>query len=424
MLIQNFDALAKTDARNVVLNLVEAALESIQPEKVISDKFSLSDNLLTISENKIDLSGFENVYLLGFGKGSAKISKLIEDVLGNKLTAGYVIDVVSEQFKKIEFTLGTHPLPSQQNIDFTKKVIDKFSNLSERYLVLIVTCGGGSVLLEAPHSLTLERMIEVNKALLHSGATISEMNAVRKHLDIVKGGGLAKILFPASVYNLFFSDVPGNDLSVIASGPTVRDNTVQTDAGAVLSKYNIKSELNLNDSDFIESPKEDKYFANVHNVMILSNDTALSAMKKRADEFGIVAKIETDKFESDANDAGRKLIEMCAPGSILLVGGETSLKVTGGGRGGRNQQLVLATLDRLDNKTIIASFDSDGWDNSEACGAIGDMASVADAKEKNLEKHIYLSENNSFTFFEKTGDAILTGRLPSNVSDLMIVYRL
>jgi glycerate-2-kinase len=249
------------------------------------------------------------------------------------------------------------------------------------------------------------------------------MNAVRKHLDVVKGGGLAQILYPACVYNLLFSDVPGNDLSVIASGPTIMDKTTRDDTDAVLSKYNIKSELGLEEADFIESPKDDKYFENVHNVVILSNDTALKVMKSKADELGISCKIATDSFESDANDAGRKLIEMCDPGSILLVGGETSLKVTGKGEGGRNQQLVLSILDKLDDRTIIVSFDSDGWDNSEACGAIGDALTSEHAKAKNLQRQEYLLENNSFVFFRESGDAILTGRLPSNVSDLMIVLK-
>ncbi len=423
-LIKNYDALASSDERRVVLDLIEAGLEAIQPDKVMGENFLLTDDILKIQGKDIDLTKFENVYLLGFGKGSAKISGLIENVLGDKMTAGYVIDVVAEQFKKIEFTLGTHPLPSQQNIDFTKKVMDKFKTLDEKDLVLIVTCGGGSVLLEAPHTLALDKMIKVNKALLHSGATISEMNAVRKHLDSVKGGGLAKILFPACVYNLLFSDVPGNDLSVISSGPTVKDKTTEADALSILSKYNIKEELSLEIANFIESPKDDKYFENIHNVLILSNETALGAMKSKAEELGLSAKIVTDCFESDANDAGQKLIDMCEPGSILLVGGETSLKVTGGGDGGRNQQLVLAVLDKLDDNTIIASFDSDGWDNSEACGAIGDKLTMEHAKAKNLDLKKYLVENNSFAFFMDVGDAILTGRLPSNVSDLMIVSKL
>ena len=222
--VKNYEQLNLSPQRKLVLDLVECALESIRPESVIEKQISLAGDTLKILDKKIKLDDFDRVFLLGFGKGSGGNCSIIEKILADKLTAGYVIDVTEHEFSKVEFTLGTHPLPSQANIDFTKKVIAKFSKLSERDLVIIVTCGGGSVMLESPHALSLQKMIDVNRALLHSGADIAEVNAVRKHLDIVKGGGFAEIVFPATVFNLIFSDVPGNDLSVIASGPTAMEN--------------------------------------------------------------------------------------------------------------------------------------------------------------------------------------------------------
>jgi len=421
--IKNYDALATSDERKVVLDLIEVAVASIQPELILRKNFSLKGKTLTIQDKVLNIGEYKRIFLIGFGKGSAKIASIIEKTLGDLLTKGYVIDVTSENFSNIDFTLGTHPLPSQANIDFTKNVVDKLSNLTEKDLVLMVTCGGGSVMFEKPNKLTLDRMIEVNKALLHSGADIHEMNAVRKHLDVVKGGNFAKIVYPTDVFNMIFSDVPGNDLSVIASGPTVRDKTTVEDALAVLAKYNLVEELKLLPSDFVESPKDDKYFEKVKNILMLSNLTALEAMKQKALDLHIPAKIFSDRFQADAAEAGKKLIGEAPPHSVLLTGGETSLKVTGSGEGGRNQHLVLAALPYISNGTVIASFDSDGWDNTPACGAIADFQTVEKAKSRNLDFKKYLDENDSFAFFKAVGDAILTDRLPTNVSDLMIVLK-
>ena len=421
--IKNYEALATSTERKIVLDLIEAAVASIQPELILRKNFSLQNKTLTIQDKVLNIDEYERIFLIGFGKGSAKIASIIEKVLGDLLTKGYVIDVTSENFSKIDFTLGTHPLPSQANIDFTKNVVDKLSNLSEKDLVLIVTCGGGSVMFEKPYSLTLDRMIEVNRALLHSGADIHEMNAVRKHLDIVKGGDFAKIVYPATVFNMIFSDVPGNDLSVIASGPTVKDKTTVEDTLNVLKKYHIEEKLKLLPTDFIEFPKDEKYFEKVQNILMLSNLTALEAMKQKAIDLHNTAKIFSDEFQADAGEAGKKLIGEAPPHSVLLTGGETSLKVTGSGKGGRNQHLVLAALPYISSGTVIASFDSDGWDNTPACGAIADFQTIEKAKSHNLDFKKYLDDNDSFAFFKAVGDAILTDRLPTNVSDIMIVFK-
>ncbi|KKP93010.1 MAG: Hydroxypyruvate reductase [Parcubacteria group bacterium GW2011_GWA1_36_12] len=421
--IKNYEALATSDERKIVLDLIEAAVASIQPELILRKNFSLQSKKLTIQDKVLNIGEYKRIFLIGFGKGSARIASIIERTLGDLLTRGYVIDVTSENFSKIDFTLGTHPLPSQANIDFTKNVVDKLSSLSEKDLVLILTCGGGSVMFEKPYSLTLDRMIEVNRVLLHSGADIREMNAVRKHLDVVKGGDFAKIVYPATVFNMIFSDVPGNDFSVIASGPTVRDKTTVEDALNVLKKYHIEEKLKLLPSDFVESPKDEKYFEKIENILMLSNLTALEAMEQKAINLHISAKIFSDRFQANAAEAGKKLIDETPPHSILLAGGETSLKITGGGEGGRNQHLVLAALPYISNGTVIASFDSDGWDNTPACGVIADFQTVKKAKSRNLDFKKYLDDNDSFAFFKAVGDAILTDRLPTNVSDLMIVLK-
>ncbi|MDZ4228489.1 MAG: DUF4147 domain-containing protein [Candidatus Levybacteria bacterium] len=422
-LIKNYNALNKTPERKICLDLIEAALSSIQPQNIIEKNFSLNNNILTIRDKIIDLTRFERIFLLGFGKGSAGLSKHIENMLGNLLIEGYVIDLGQEQFSKIELTVGTHPLPSDVNLSFTKKVLERFGNLTEKDLVIVVIAGGGSVLFENPYRVDLEKLIEINKSLLFSGATIADMNIVRKHLSLVKGGGLIKPLFPAVVISVIASDVPGNDLSSIASGPTVKDETTKEQALEVLKKYNLFEQLGLLEEDFIETPKENKYFENATNILLVSNQTALSAMKEKAKELGFDAKILTDKLQADTKKAGKELMDQ-TPSGILLAGGEMTVKVLNkSGFGGKNQEVVLSALSSIDDRTTIVSFDSDGWDNSPFAGSIGDSLTIQKAKELNINPEIFSQENNSFPFFEKTGDGIITDRLPSNVSDLMIVLK-
>lgn len=421
--IKNYTDLAITKERAVVLDLIETAFASIQPQNVLSKNFIVNDSELTIKDKKINLKDYKRVFLVGFGKGSAGISKIIEEKLDEKLTKGFVIDTNQISFEKIDFTLGTHPLPSKENLDFTAKTIEKLSNLTEKDLILIVICGGGSVMFELPN-ITLEKLIEVNQTLLRSGATISEMNTIRKHLSKVKGGALIKLLFPAKIVSLIFSDVPGNDLSVIASGTTTMDKTTVDDAWTIYNKYEMGA-LELSENDFTKTPKDENVFSTTDNILMLSNLTALEAMKKRAKELKIDCEIYSDKFESEADLAGIALIEKTKPHAILLIGGETTVKVANtDGIGGRNQEVVLAALYGLDEKTIIASFDSDGFDNSSFAGAIGDIHTLEKAKKLGINPHEFLQQNNSFSFFKNTQDGIITDRLPSNVSDLIIIYKI
>jgi glycerate-2-kinase len=422
--VKNYNELASNDNRKVVLDLIETAYASISPKEVFKNGFSLENKILKIQGKTFDLNNFDRLFLVGFGKGSAGNCKILEEKLGDLLTEGFDDDVVEDpHFAKVHYTKGTHPLPSQENFDYTNSVIDRLSGLTERDFVLIVTCGGGSVLFEAPHKFTLEQMIEVNKALLHCGANITEMNTIRKHLSRVKGGGLAKLLYPATVANLIFSDVPGNDLSVIASAPLVKDKTANKDAVAIYNKYKLKEYNALTPEDFVETPKEDKYFKNVSNILMLSNLTALNAMEKKARSLGYEVYVMTDRLQGDTRTMGEKLIKETPNGHILIAGGETTMKVTGTGKGGRNQALSVSALPHIKGDTVLASFGSDGWDFYELAGGIVDHETIKKAKEKNVDAKKLLANDDSYTFLEKVGDGILTGKQDSNVSDLFIVLR-
>lgn len=427
MIVQNYDRLAITPARKVVLDLIEHGLAEIQPDEVIAKNIHLNDNILQIEEQTFDLTYYERIFIIGFGKGSARNSQIIANTIGDRLTQGYVIDTVPNPFEgnpKMYYTQGTHPLPSQANINFTKKVAEDFSGKeSEKDLILVVVCGGGSALFELPFKHSLEEQTAIFKAMLEAGTNIKDMNIVRKHLSQVKGGGLAKILYPGTVTSLIFSDVPGNDLTTIASGPTEKDPSTIDDVFSILKTYNLEDKLNLTRDDFTETPTDDKFFQNAHNIFILSNLTILHAIEEKAKSQGIQVTIFSDKFQGESRESGISLIHATPPQHLLLAGGETTVTVRGGGKGGRNQEVVLGALEVLDDKTIIASFGTDGQDNSEHAGAIGDMSTIQKAEAKNLEIREYLDNSNSFAFFEKVEDAIITGKLPSNVADIIMVYR-
>lgn len=399
MLIKNFDQLGTTEERKSVLQIAEAGLESIQPENVINTNFP-----------DLDLKSHSRVFLVGFGKGSAELSKLIEEKLDDKLTKGWVIDLKPERSAKISFTVGTHPLPSQTNINFTNEVLNQLQGLTVKDLVLVVVCGGGSALFTSPHN-SLDQILEINKTLLKSGVSISDMNIIRKKLDKIKGGGFAKLLYPASVVSLVFSDVPGNDLATIASGPLVKDPATTLDAWELVEKY----QLPLAKETLLETPKEDKYFQNVHNFLMLSNLTALTAMKTRAEKLFYPTRIVTDKIQGESREIGKQLLSQSTTRGLLLAGGETTVTAHGTGKGGRNQEVVLGASEKLTNGSVICSLASDGWDNTEFAGAISDAPSV--------EAKRYLDSNDSFHFFEKFGGGIITGRLPSNVADLIMILK-
>jgi glycerate 2-kinase len=437
--IKNYNKLASNPDRKTVLDLIEAAYTAIQPKHVFEHNFSVEKDTLKIFDKTFDLSNFDGIFLLGFGKGSAGNCKLLEDKLAGRVIDGYDIDVVDdEHFKKVHYTKGTHPLPSEQNIAFTQHAIEHLEQTHEKHLVIIVTCGGGSVLFEAPNKLSLNQITQVNKALLASGADITEMNAIRKHLSRVKGGGLAKILYPSTVINLIFSDVPGNDLSVIASGPLVKDHSSMSTVKNIIKKYSLDTKVKLPPDAFAETPTDQKYFKNVHNILMLSNHTALNAMEKLAKEKKLKVHVLTDRLQGDARTLGEKIIKETPPGHLLLAGGESTIKIAGKGKGGRNQALVLCALSCIEKQIsnpshssipsnpsniVLASFGSDGWDFYELAGALADKDTLSKIEKMKLDPQPFIADDNSYEFWTQTGDGIETGHLDSNVSDLYIVLK-
>jgi len=423
-MIKNFSTLATTQLRIDGLSILEAGYKSILTKDVVQSQVRRKGDILSLRDHNIDLTNFARVFFVAIGKCAVSASEVIEPLLADRLTSGIVLDVCDGDFSKLKCCVGTHPFPSEANIVATESIQDLLKDLTDKDLVILVISGGGSALLCSPLELRVEDLTRVNKYFFEQGATIEELNTVRKHLSTVQGGQLAKQMYPAMVYSLIFSDVPGNDLSLVASGPTVLDQTTKADALAIIDKYGGYKLSGLRETSIGETPKEEKYFANVNNILFLTNEQALEAMKKRALELGYSCVICDSSVQAEATQLGQILSKLpILSNSCWLYGGETTVAVRGNGRGGRCQELVLSALPNLIADYLLIAASSDGWDNSPVAGAVGDKELFERAKNEHLDIEDYLARNDSYSFFQQCGGFIDTGRTGANVSDFYLVLK-
>ncbi len=408
--VKNFRKLSITQERKKALALVRAGLSAIETKKAV--------------ENFLDNfnPGFsKRIFFAGVGKNSFEAAQVFERKLKGKIEAGIAIGLGKENLKKIKAFKATHPYPSVANFNATREIIKLFRKVGKDDLVITIISGGGSTMLFQPVGLTLNQETDLIKNLFKKGADIKEINTIRKHVSVARGGFLAFHAYPARMISLIFSDVPGNDPQFIASGPTVLDKTTINDAKRILRKYNLKLKEGL-----IETPKDKKYFSRVKNKILISNKNALWAMKKEALKLGLKPKIVTEKLRGEARTAGQKIlkeIRKSKKNSVFLYGGETTVTIKGKGKGGRNQELALSTLSKIGNEELIISFASDGRDNTGFAGAISDIITKKKAEKFNINPQKFLEDNDSYNFFKKTGDYIETGITGSNVSDLVVAMK-
>ncbi|MEI8174468.1 MAG: DUF4147 domain-containing protein [bacterium] len=413
--IKNFDELAVTENRRLVFSIVEAGLESINTQAVISNSVKLENDVLNILGEKFILSKFKKIKVVGFGKASIDAALALEEILGSKITEGAVIGLHKIDLHYIEIFTGTHPKPSQINVEAGERIYQIIKDSTVEDLIIVLVSGGGSALLCYSQN-ECEQNVNLYNEFLKSGKTIAEINTVRKHLSILKGGGLAKIAYPATVIGLIFSDVPGDNFSNVASGPTYKDETTVIDAEKIIT------ENNLGDFDLIETHKEDRYFENVHNFVLVSNKIALEAMREKSKELGLMTKIVSDEIYDEISIALKRISAVKENNTVVLAAGEPSVYINDrGGKGGRNLHIDLEMLKMIDDDSVFISFASDGMDNSDSAGAVVDKNTLEKAKELGLDIDDYLSRFDSYNFFQKSGDLIMTGATGANVSDLMIL---
>lgn len=424
-IISNILELSTSPLRKAGMEILEAGYEAILTPKIISENVRRDGNILYIKNEAIDLSQFENIYFLAIGKCAVSAGLEIEPLIVDKLTAGITLDVVAGQFQKIRSLIGTHPFPSEANYKATDEIVSLVSNLSEKDLVITVISGGGSALLASTTGLNLDQVNELTKLAFEKGVTIEDLNIVRKHLSKVKGGGLAKIMYPARVVSIIFSDVPGNNLETIASGPTVMDKSTLADAQSVIAKYGVFDILSLPGFSLVETPKEDLYFAKVSNILILSNETGLNAMKEKAESLGYASFIEDEALQGEAKEIGQMLGQTKLPNkSCFIYGGEATVTFNkGAGLGGRAQEMCVAALKYLTDDRLVIAAATDGWDNSEAGGALADLDLKAKITGGENEIDEVLENHSSFDFLKKIGGQIVTGCTGANVSDFYLVIK-
>ncbi|MCL4399983.1 DUF4147 domain-containing protein [Patescibacteria group bacterium] len=435
--IKNSGLLSSTPLREAALKIVESGLEAIDTEKSLKSRLSFERGILNVDGNDFDLNKFESVSVIGVGKCAFEAGGALQDILGGRLSGGIVLvpgdpSKFKIQDSKLRIFFGTHPFPTEANVDATQEIIRFLSSLTEEDFVIFVISGGGSTLLCQPPGasqgefLKCEEEGEVLKVLFEKGATIQEINTVRKHLSLARGGHLAAYSYPASSVSLIFSDVPGDSLEFIASGPTVKDETTVDEAKSIIAKYDLEVITGFKINP-MKTPKEDKYFEKVKNILFVSNETALSAMKKEAEDLGFKADIVSRELKGEAREVGIKIaedIEKSGGKQVLIYGGETTVTIKGSGRGGRNEELVLAALKKIGDDSLILSLDSDGHDNQGGyAGAICDIMTKEKTERIGLKPEEFLNNNDSAGFFEREGDYLETGDTGSNVSDLVIALK-
>ncbi len=424
--IKNFDLLNQTELRKTALLIAEAGLQAVDTFEVINNQIKFDGNILKIDNQEFEIANFNKILVFAIGKAALYSAKAIENILGDKITDGFAFYIGEEKFKlsKMESFRGTHPYPSDINVLGSKKLIAKLKNLTEKDLVIFVISGGGSALLCLPEDDNFLKEIEIFNILTRTGADILELNTLRKHISLARGGFLAYYAYPAKIISLIFSDVLGNDIRFVASGPTVLDNTTIFDAQKIIEKYKIYDVIPQSQIKLIETPKEEKYFLNVSNILAVSNDLALEAMSQKAKELGFNPIIKTNILKGEAKEKAIEILEELKkypPRTTLLYGGETTVTIRG--HGGRNLEMALAAAFNISDDELFLAFDSDGHDNGEFAGAIADKITKEIVYQNKEEAEIYLFNNDECPFFEKFGNYLYTGDTGSNVSDLIIALK-
>lgn len=430
------------ETRRKALSIIENGLLAADSGRAVERVIGFDGNSLVAGGERIELAEKGRVYVVGAGKASAAMAKALNRILGERIEEGIIVSTSKCKAGRIGIVEGSHPLPNKTNTDATERILELVEKADKNDLVIVLISGGGSALLCKPaKGLSLEDLKNTNRLLLSSNATINEINCVRKHLSGVKGGRLAAKAFPAMVVALIVSDVVGDDISTIASGPTACDNSTYKDAVKVLKKHGVfervpESVRNCLREGMLGKREEtlkpgSRVLKRVKNVLVLGRVHVLKAMGKRAKELGLKTVFFGRAVEGNARDAGKKLVKKAfkernnaRKGIAFLAAGETTLEVKGKGTGGRNQEMLLASLKELEKckQAVFVAVDSDGIDgNSPAAGAIADSNSLARARELELKPEKFFERNDSFHFFKKLRDVIVTGKTGSSIAGIYAI---
>lgn len=444
-MIKNREDLLKSgprDTRELALDLFEAGISAALPGRAIENQLEIDDGLLTVGGKKYDLTEFDRILVLGGGKASLQMVRSLEEIFGRRISDGLVIVKSLEKEtnpERIEVIEGSHPLPEAGGAEATEKLLEKARSADEKDLVICPISGGGSALLASPErGIGLGHLRDLTESLLESGVPIDDINTLRKNVSRIKGGKLARAIYPATTLSLIASDVVGNDLRYIASGPTVPDNSGPEDALEVIRQNGLEDDvpesilagLRGQDRKKLEGPVDEEEFAkfDVTNKIIVSNETALSAIAVAAGKRNISNLVLSSRLEGESKDLGRFYGQIASsihheerpldrPG-LLLSGGETTVTLSESpGQGGPNQEFVLSAGLEIQGLpgAVIGALDSDGEDGStELAGGLLDGSSIPDPEvaRTGLENH------DSSRILEDLNGAVFTGATGTNVNDI------
>ncbi len=433
-------------------DIFKAALQAVDPYNAVLRAVRVDHKRLHIGSVQFNLETVNRIVVVGAGKATARMALAIESLLEGRIDEGLIVvkDGHSEPLSIIKQVESTHPVPGKSGVEGTRRILKMTQAATEQTLLICLLSGGASALLVSPAAgLTLQDKQEATRLLLNAGASISELNAVRKHLSLVKGGRLAQAAYPAQLITLILSDVIGDALDVIASGPTVPDSSTFTDAWAVIGKFGLRESIPPRVADYLQRgmaglaaetvKKNDPRLGKTHNLIIASIYQALDAAQEKSVRFGFASRIISDRLQGEARLAARFLAQAACneltkmktnERCCLLCGGETTVTVAGSGKGGRNQELALAFALEIEGcqGITLLSAGTDGSDGpTDAAGAIVDGRTAARARQLGIDPASHLDNNDSYTFFKKF-DAIsgahshfITGPTGTNVMDIQIV---
>ena len=440
--------------REKVLEILEEGIRAANPYEAVKRYVKIEDGVLKVENVRIRL-GDGRIAVFAFGKASIGMCKALVEILGEYIDE-LVISAPKYSERDIQLLKGIkgtthifeggHPLPNENSLKAARKALEIAEDLKEKDLAICLISGGGSALFETPltEDITIDDLKELNRLLINCGASIDEINIVRKHISAVKGGKLAKVAYPARVISLIISDVVGDDLSTIASGPTAPDAYTFEDAYRVLSKYHLLDKVPNSIIRLIKDGLEGKVpdtvkpyervWEKVLNLIVASNIKSLLRMRSIGEKLGFNTIILSDSIEGEAREVGKVFAAILIsirrrnfplkPPAVILAGGETTVTVKGKGKGGRNQELALSLSIKISGleDLVFASMGTDGIDgNSDAAGAIVDGETYIQAGREGLDPFQYLENNDSYTFFKKLGGSLIfTGYTGTNVNDIMV----
>ena len=422
-----------------------AGVKAVDPERAVQKYVRRQGNQLFVGDCSYILDKYKRIFLIGAGKGTAPMAKALEDILGERLTKGLIIVKYGHgiPLEKTRILEADHPIPDDAGLRATKELLRQAQECTKEDLILCAFSGGGSALLPAPLSpITLDQKQTTTRLLLECGATIDEINAIRKHLSRSKGGWLAKEAYPATIVSLLLSDVIGDRLDVIASGPTVPDESTYSDCIKIIDRYKLGDRLPKSVTDYFikgaagslpETPKPgDPVFSHVQNLIVGNNRESLLAAQVRALSLGYNTIVLSSQIEGEAREVaqvfgaiGKEISQAnlpISPPACIIAGGETTVTIQGRGKGGRNQELALASAIAIDGWEGISllSAGTDGTDGpTDAAGAIVNGTTCKRARQANLYPRDFLLGNDSYTFFESLGDLLKTGPTRTNVMDII-----